>query len=111
VRTSATRQRPQRRLVSTPARGRHGLSPAEFDVILAAQGGVCPICGRVADRWDVDHDHVLAMTHGHDPDVGCKRCVRAILCRQDNSMLGFAGDDADRLRAAAAYLDHYRRAS
>jgi len=63
--------------------------------MLAAQGGVCAICGRVPKMRCVDHDH----------DTGR---VRAITCGPCNSGMGYFGDSAERLRAAADYLDQHR---
>lgn len=112
--------RPQRRL---PGPGplfnyggggtRHGLLEAEAEALFARQGHRCAVCrstspGAGGSRWAVDHDHRLAETHGHDPLVGCRRCVRAILCNGCNIMLGGAGDVPAVLRAGADYLDRWR---
>jgi hypothetical protein len=68
------------------------LSIEEYDAILAEQGGACP-CGRakgITKRLAVDHDH-----HFHDgedppphpPEVGCRRCVRGLLCDTCNRIV------------------------
>jgi hypothetical protein len=56
---------------------RHGLTPADYDTMLAKQGGVCKICGRgpQGDRLHVDHDHATGK-------------VRGILCVSCNTTLG-----------------------
>lgn len=70
----------------------YGLLPGEYDKILAAQGGVCYICGGRGGRkmMAVDHDHNLEG----------RESVRAILCQQCNyTLLGRIGkDDPARLR-------------
>lgn len=83
---------------------RYGLSPADFDALLAQQGGRCAICltGDPGQRgWQVDHDHACCPTTARS----CGRCVRGILCFLCNSALGKFGDDPDRLRRAIAYLE------
>jgi len=74
------------------------LSPEDYDRMYDEQDG-CAVCGRPdADdsgaRLVVDHDHETGR-------------VRALLCRHCNAGLGHFADDPDRLRAAAAYLDHH----
>src|SRR5262245_45150922 len=77
--------------------GRYGISRADYEALLAHQGGVCAICGSKSHRrLVVDHCHV------------CRR-VRGLLCRNCNVGLGMYCDDTRRLRAAIAYLEGSRR--
>lgn len=73
----------------------YGMEPADFAVLLDAQGGVCAICGGPPNgpgkRLHVDHCH------------DSKR-VRGLLCAKCNTALGLLGDDYDRVRVAADYL-------
>jgi len=94
----------------TVTRGGQGLSAAQVSARHAAQLGRCMVCGRETPLHEMqrDHDHALAVTHGHPHDVGCARCFRALLCRPCNSMLGFASDDPTRLRAGADYVEAFR---
>jgi hypothetical protein len=71
---------------------RYGITFAERDALLASQGGECAICSKRDARWHIDHNHQSSK-------------VRGILCHQCNVMLGMAGDDPRRLRAAAKYLE------
>ena len=78
---------------------RYGLSLADYDQLLDAQGGVCAICssrdsGYKTGVFFVDHDHVTGATRG-------------LLCSLCNITLGQFRDDPQRFRAAADYLETY----
>ena len=74
---------------------RYGLTQADADRILAAQGGCCAIChvmkpgGR--GSWHVDHDHVTGR-------------VRGLLCHKCNTGIGLFGDNPMMLEVAVRYL-------
>lgn len=71
----------------------HGLSVDEYECRVAAQNGCCAICGKAVDgNLCVDHCHE---TGG----------VRGLLCKPCNFGLGLFGDDPERLRRAADYLE------
>jgi len=76
-----------------------GITIAEYDLMLKAQGGHCDLCPRTAcddgRRLHVDHDHATGK-------------VRALLCHNCNRALGLMKDDPDLLRRAANYLEHHR---
>jgi hypothetical protein len=71
-------------------RRRYGVGQAEFDEMLAEQGGVCAICGA-ADPQHVDHDHRTGW-------------VRGILCFNCNGGLGQFRDNPEFLAGAITYL-------
>lgn len=74
-----------------------GITPLEYWAIYQHQGGVCFICRHATGktkRLAVDHDHRLAAEHGHDPAMGCQRCVRALLCGPCNQTVGRLGIEA-----------------
>lgn len=82
---------------------RYGLTLDQYDTLLQEQGGVCAICGTGnanGRRLSIDHDHSCC-----PGSKACGRCVRALLCANCNLVLGHAKDSAERLRAAADYLD------
>lgn len=76
-----------------------GLSQADHDALLEAQGGVCAICGgpprgrgEKLGRFSVDHCHLTGR-------------VRGLLCQRCNSAIGLLNDDAELVRRAVAYLE------
>jgi hypothetical protein len=73
----------------------YGLTPEQYDALLAEQDGKCAICRT--DDWPgrgphADHDHAT-------------RKVRGVLCGNCNNGLGNFRDDPAQLRAAADYLE------
>jgi hypothetical protein len=68
----------------------YGLTSEGVAELLSQQNGVCIICLR-APAVHIDHDH----TTGE---------VRGMLCFRCNAALGQLGDDVDRVRRAADYL-------
>lgn len=77
-------------------RHRYGLTLADYDALLLAQGGVCAICllpesHARSKRLAVDHCHVTG-------------AVRGLLCYRCNVSLGYLGNDHRRALSAAAYL-------
>lgn len=69
------------------------------EALWAAQKGKCAICAAAMHRG---HRHPLAAHVDHNHATGK---VRGWLCHMGNTGVGLFGDDAARLRAAAAYLD------
>lgn len=68
---------------------RYGLSPEQYSALYEAQGRHCAICQRATGatrRLSVDHDHQCGA--GHPPERGCLQCIRALLCRPCNDLLG-----------------------
>jgi hypothetical protein len=71
---------------------------ADYERLLAAQGGVCAICASpTANR---NNSTRLAVDHCHESGS-----VRGLLCHRCNTMLGQAKDKPEILRAGAAYLE------
>jgi len=78
---------------------RYGLSLAEWQAMVDAQGNLCKICGDpptpgtgpATQRLHIDHDHRTGKN-------------RALLCNNCNRGMGWFKDDPARLEAAAAYL-------
>lgn len=83
--------------------GTHGITLERFAAMLKAQEGRCAICQTkrpLKGQFDVDHDHSCC------PGVrACGKCIRGLLCRKCNMILGLAKDNPLLLRRAAAYLE------
>lgn len=85
---------------NTRLRKKYGITSVQYDQMLVAQASKCALCGTSAPggRWDmfvVDHCHETL-------------AVRALLCNDCNIGIGAFGDQPERLRAAAAYLEGHR---
>jgi hypothetical protein len=73
---------------------KYGITIADYEAMLAAQGGGCAICG--AAEPDGQSLHV---DHCHDSGA-----VRGLLCFRCNAGLGQFDHDGERLARATAYL-------
>lgn len=76
----------------------YGLTIADYDAMLEAQGGGCAICGAVEVEGDRTSFHHVDHCHASGK-------VRGVLCRHCNNGLGHFRDDPSLLRAAAKYLE------
>lgn len=74
---------------------RYGMTPLEYESLLAKQGGVCAIC-FYAPKPD---EKQLAVDHSHR-----SKAVRGLLCSYCNMGLGHFKDSPKLLRRAASYL-------
>lgn len=91
----------------TYIRRTYGLSVAELQSMLTAQGGKCAICrrfwkdcGRVKGSYEeADFLHYLCVDHHHRTGT-----VRGLLCNACNTAIGMLEEDEERFRAAAMYL-------
>lgn len=76
----------------------YGMSAERYEQMFEAQGGACAVCSRPgggtsrSDRLYVDHNH----------ETGA---VRGLLCLFCNMALGQLGEDADRIRQLADYIE------
>lgn len=74
----------------------YGLTPEDYDKLLASQNGVCAICGAKEAlngyKLYVDHDHATGK-------------VRGLLCHHCNIALGALRDNPTLLRKAAKYIE------
>jgi hypothetical protein len=96
------------------ARYYDGMTLTRYSEMFAEQNGCCAICkkpetAKIPGRRNNDYKSagVRDLSVDHDHETGA---VRQLLCNACNHILGEAGDDAERLRAAANYIDFHRKA-
>lgn len=83
----------------------YGITPEDYRALYVAQGGRCAGCRIATGRSKalaVDHDHRCVA--GHSPAVGCRLCVRGLLCSTCNQLLGKVHDNPVRLFRLGLYL-------
>lgn len=85
----------------------------DFDALWEAQGGLCASChrpmvrgGRDQNSACVDHDRRCC-----PGKKSCGKCVRGVIHRNCNLVLGYAKDDLRVLRSAIEYLERWAKDS
>jgi hypothetical protein len=79
------------------------LTPKRLAEMHAAQGNCCAACGEpVEGRMDVDHDHACCADRR-----SCGECLRELLCRRCNTILGKVHDRVEILEALIGYLQKH----
>lgn len=73
-----------------------GITKAEYERLLEAQGGVCAICGGTEPGYGFTR---LLIDHNHTTNA-----LRGLLCAACNTGLGNFREDLSRLRVALTYL-------
>jgi hypothetical protein len=84
--------------------GRFGIRPTDYEALLEAQDGLCPLCGDTLDL-ELKQDKNRRVHLDHDARTGQ---IRGVLCGRCNILIGHVQEDPDRLsriaRALPAYL-------
>lgn len=82
----------------------YGITPEEYDALLAAQGGVCAICGgdEAASHGRTGTKFRLCVDHDHESGQ-----VRGLLCQKCNRSIGLMSDNVELLRKAIDYLERF----
>jgi hypothetical protein len=83
------------------------LTTPEWEVKFESQGRCCAICKSLEPHdknWNTDHDHACCPTNRT-----CGKCIRSILCGPCNLGLGGFQDTPEWLRAAADYIEFWRK--
>lgn len=75
---------------------RYGITPEDYDRMLAAQGGRCALCERAPSQERFGH---LSIDHCHDTGK-----IRGLLCTPHNSAIAAFGDNEDGLFRALRYI-------
>lgn len=88
------------------------LTMEQYEQMLTAQGGVCFNCKRPETRkTQKGHTARLAVDHDHSccpGDYTCGKCIRALLCHGCNVSLGLLGENPDRMRQLAVYVEQFK---
>jgi hypothetical protein len=87
----------QRYLLDRNLRANYGIGIERFEAMLAEQDGRCYICHlppKQGSRLVRDHNHRT-------------KAVRRLLCTLCNAAIGMAGEDPERLRRMADYLEQH----
>jgi hypothetical protein len=82
----------------------YGLGEHDYGTLYEAQNGTCFICQRAngaTRKLSVDHDHKCC-----SGPTSCGACVRGLLCRPCNDLLGHCRDDWHMLARAIRYLQN-----
>lgn len=91
---------PPERVRDYNLRSQHGITQADYDAILAAQGGVCAICAQPETKRNRSgRTQPLSVDHNHRTGQ-----LRGLTCHACNHAIGLMDDDPERLEAAATYL-------
>lgn len=80
---------------------KYGLTQADYERLLAEQGGGCAICGVQPEELTVGRYRTYLHVD-HDEETGR---VRGLLCPDHNLLIGRWQHDPALLRRAAAYLE------
>jgi hypothetical protein len=76
----------------------------EYELKLMEQHGVCAICHTdPQENLSVDHDRSCC-----EGLKSCGKCVRALLCRRCNSVLGLMEENSDLLFNMVNYIDSWK---
>lgn len=78
---------------------RYGITPEQYEALLAAQNGQCAICGSKPKDGSNGKRLRLCLDHSHENGM-----VRGLLCNACNAGLGHFADNPDNLAAAIRYL-------
>ena len=87
---------------------KYGLTWDRYQAMLAAQKGVCAIC-KQPETWKRKTTKVWALSVDHDHrccagPTSCGKCVRGLLCRRCNAVLGQVRDSSKLLLSMASFL-------
>lgn len=103
----ASHDREKRRKAKEQSHGKYvqrtyGFGEHDYGYLYEAQNGTCAICERATGatrKLSVDHDHKCCAQ-----STSCGACVRGLLCRPCNDLLGHCRDDWRMLARAIRYL-------
>ena len=82
----------------------YGMTWETYNVMLAAQNGVCDICKGTETYQPKTYQGPKALSVDHNHKNGQ---IRGLLCSNCNYLIGHCKEDADILMAAAKYLEKH----
>lgn len=82
-------------IVSSKLKTAFGITLADYNTVLSAQGGVCAICGKTPEQ----NKRRLAVDHCHNSNK-----VRGLLCGNCNRGIGYFKDSIQFLQTAIKYI-------
>jgi hypothetical protein len=88
----------KRRIRDLRLQREYGITLADFENMLAAQGWRCAACG-VSRAEMTGQRREFVVDHDHETGI-----VRGLTCHRCNTTLGLTGDDVSVLTALIAYL-------
>lgn len=97
---AANPDRTQRHRLKT----KYKISVEQYELMRVAQRDLCAICGKEEVYKVKGKKRALCIDHDHGTGK-----VRDLLCWRCNSLIGLAGEDADRLASAAKYIKKWNR--
>lgn len=80
---------------------KYGITHAQYEEMLAAQGGGCAICGGTKSNG---HGHHLCIDHDHVTGA-----VRGLLCSDCNKAVGFLKEDPALALSLIEYLRVHKK--
>ena len=86
----------------------YGLSIETYNVMLAAQNGVCAICKGNETYVPKGHGETKPLSVDHNHDTGA---IRGLLCSNCNYVIGHCKEDRNVLLEAVKYLDKHNATS
>lgn len=81
---------------------RRGMTKEWFDTEVAKGCAICKTFDWGTQGPCVDHDHLCC-------EYGCAKCIRGVLCRKCNTMIGCAKDIPETLCNGAKYLELWHK--
>jgi Recombination endonuclease VII/HNH endonuclease len=82
----------------------YGISLETYNVMLAAQNGVCDICHGTETYVPKNQTEVKPLSVDHNHETGA---IRGLLCSNCNYIVGHCKEDREILLAAIKYLDKH----
>lgn len=79
----------------------YGVTPEQYEQMLAEQGGLCAACGNPETVSSRAGSGPRPLCVDHDHETGA---IRGLLCSRCNSALGLLNDDPNRLLMLVDYL-------